>query len=149
VQEFSAILKSYHLPEVHGDRFGADWVKERFQSPNRMGSLTKDSQRNRSEIFLEFLALLNSCRIELLDHPRLASQLCGLERRSGQVGYERVGHAPGPRRRGQFGRGLSCRSSNGSKLRMLRRSLLIETPEIELQLRTGSGSKTVGFRMVP
>ena len=38
--------------------------------------------RRRSPTFyVDLLPLLNSGRIELLDHPRLVAQLCGLERR--------------------------------------------------------------------
>ena len=32
---------------------------------------------------------------ELLDHPRLVSQLCGLERRTARSGKDSIDHAPG------------------------------------------------------
>jgi hypothetical protein len=38
---------------------------------------------------------LNSGRAELLDEPRLASQLCGLERRTARGGRDSIDHAPG------------------------------------------------------
>ena len=40
--------------------------------------------------------MINSGRIRLLDHPRLISQLCGLERRSGgRGGRDIIDHFPG------------------------------------------------------
>ena len=41
------------------------------------------------------MPLLNSNRIELLDHPRLVAQLCGLERRTTRGGRDSIDHAPG------------------------------------------------------
>jgi hypothetical protein len=38
---------------------------------------------------------LNSSRAELLDHPRLVAQLCGLERRTARGGRDNIDHAPG------------------------------------------------------
>jgi hypothetical protein len=39
------------------------------------------------------LPLLDSNRIELLDHPRLVAQLCGLERRTARGGRDSIDHA--------------------------------------------------------
>jgi hypothetical protein len=37
-----------------------------------------------------------SCRrIQLLDHPKLTNQLCGLERRTARGGRDSIDHAPG------------------------------------------------------
>ena len=41
------------------------------------------------------LPILNSGRVELLDHPRLATQLTGLERRTARSGKDSIDHAPG------------------------------------------------------
>ena len=38
---------------------------------------------------------LNSARVELLDSPRLISQLCGLERRTARGGRDSIDHGPG------------------------------------------------------
>jgi hypothetical protein len=53
---------------------------------------TKDTK---AEIYRAFLPLLHSGRIDLLDHPRLVSQLCGLERRTAWGGRESIDHDPG------------------------------------------------------
>jgi hypothetical protein len=39
--------------------------------------------------------LLNSGRVELLDHKRLVAQLCGLERRTARGGRDSIDHPPG------------------------------------------------------
>jgi hypothetical protein len=41
------------------------------------------------------LPLINSGRVELLDHPRLVNQLCSLERRTARSGRDSIDHAPG------------------------------------------------------
>jgi hypothetical protein len=46
-------------------------------------------------IYGELLPILNSGRAELLDHPRLTTQLCGLERRTARGGRDSIDHAPG------------------------------------------------------
>jgi hypothetical protein len=43
----------------------------------------------------EGMAELNSGKLELLDIPRLASQLCGLERRTARGGRDSIDHGPG------------------------------------------------------
>jgi hypothetical protein len=44
---------------------------------------------------VHLLPLLNSGRIELLDHQRLVAQLCGLERRTSRAGKDSIDHVPG------------------------------------------------------
>jgi hypothetical protein len=41
------------------------------------------------------LPLINSRKIDLLDHPKLINQLCGLERRTARGGRDSIDHAPG------------------------------------------------------
>jgi hypothetical protein len=50
---------------------------------------------NRSELYLAFLPLLNSGRVDLLDSPRMVAQFVGLERRTSRMGRDAVDHAPG------------------------------------------------------
>ena len=52
------------------------------------------SERTKSEIYGELLPLLNSGRLELLDLPRLITQLLGLERRTARGGKDSIDHAP-------------------------------------------------------
>ena len=53
------------------------------------------SERSKSEIYKEFLPLLNSGTVELLDVARLHAQLVGLERRTARGGRDSIDHAPG------------------------------------------------------
>ena len=55
----------------------------------------EQSAEPKSSLYTNLLPLLNSYRIELLDHPRLVAQLCGLERRTARGGRDSIDHAPG------------------------------------------------------
>jgi terminase large subunit-like protein len=91
-RDFAAILASYRIAEVNGDRYGGEWPRERFRAA---GITYKPSERSRSEIYVELLPLLNSRRSVLLDNGRLVAQLTGLERHAARTGAEIVDHAPG------------------------------------------------------
>jgi hypothetical protein len=91
VGEFADLLKSYGLHRVSGDKYGGLWPAERFKTH----SITYEpSERTKSQLYTEVLPLLNSGRVELLDHPRLIAQLCGLERRTARGGRESIDHPP-------------------------------------------------------
>lgn len=92
VQEFAALLKSYGIRRVQGDRYAGEWPREAF----RKQGITYDvSEKTKSALYGELLPLLNSSRVELLDNQRLLSQLCGLERRTARGGKDSIDHAPG------------------------------------------------------
>jgi hypothetical protein len=80
VSEFCELLEAYHVSEVRGDRYSASWVSEAFER-NRVRYIASD--RNRSEIYLEFLPALTSGQLELLDNERMKNQFAALERRTG------------------------------------------------------------------
>jgi hypothetical protein len=92
VQEFTALLKRYGIMKVQGDRYGGDWPAERFRAH---GMTYEQSERPKSQIYGELLPLLNSGRVELLDHARLVAQLCDLERRTSRGGKDSIDHTPG------------------------------------------------------
>ncbi len=79
VSEFAAILKSYGLTYVYGDRYGAQWVVDAFK---RHGIDLRKSPHDRSGIYLSALPAMNSGQVRLLDLPRIRSQLLALERRT-------------------------------------------------------------------
>jgi len=89
--EFVALLKSYRVRRVTGDRYGGEWPRERFKAH---GIEYDIAELPKSEICLELLVALNSGRVELLDQPRLLAQLGGLERRTVRSGRDLVDHAP-------------------------------------------------------
>ena len=73
-------------------RFAAQWPVEQFL---KYGIVVEPSPLTRSELFLECLPMVNSGRCELLENPRLFSQLVHLERRTGPSGKDSVTHRPG------------------------------------------------------
>ena len=90
--DFAALLKTYRLARVTGDRYAGEWPRERF----RVHGITYDlSEQSKSDIYRDVLPTLNSGRAQLLNLPRLASQLCGLERRTSRMGKDSIDHAPG------------------------------------------------------
>ena len=92
VNEFSALLKAYGTGVIRGDRYGGFWPRERF-ALHGIEYLTADKPK--SDLYRDLLPVLNSSRVELLDHARLVAQLCGLERRTARGGRDSIDHPPG------------------------------------------------------
>jgi hypothetical protein len=92
VQEFAAVLKSYRTGVVTGDRYGGEWPAERFRVH---GIHYEASAQTKSELYQAALPLLNGHRVELLDVPRLATQLGTLERRTPRGGKDSIDHPVG------------------------------------------------------
>jgi hypothetical protein len=92
VMEFANVLKRYGIDRVVGDRYGGEWVVQRFREH---GIHYEPSAQPKSEQYLNLLPLLNSGRVELLENPRLSAQLVGLERRTARSGKDSVDHSPG------------------------------------------------------
>jgi hypothetical protein len=91
VADFAALLRSYRISTVTGDRYAGEWPREQFR---KLSVEYVTSDKSKSEIYRDFLPLLNSKQVELLDIPRLHSQLCGLERRTARGGRDSIDHAP-------------------------------------------------------
>jgi hypothetical protein len=92
VDEFCDLLKSYGLHAVTGDHYAGEWPRERFLLH---GVRYVVADKAKSDIYRDCLPLLNSGKVELLDHPRLIAQFCGLERRTARSGKDSIDHAPG------------------------------------------------------
>jgi hypothetical protein len=92
VEEFVTLLQAYGVRSVSGDRFGGEWPRERFKMH---GIAYEVGVKPKSDLYRDLLPLVNSAGIELLDVPRLAAQLCGLERRTSRAGKDSIDHAPG------------------------------------------------------
>ena len=89
VAEFAAVLREYGLTEVTGDKYAGDWVSERFAEH---GINYRASDKPKSEMYLDLLALVNSRKIVLPDNDRLVSQLIRLERRPSRSGRDLIDH---------------------------------------------------------
>jgi len=92
VAEYAAALKSYGVTTVQADKYAGQWVVEAF-AKHRV--TCEQSAEPKSVIYGNVLPLLNSGRVELLDHPRLQTQLLALERRTARGGRDTIDHAPG------------------------------------------------------
>jgi hypothetical protein len=90
--EFAQLLRTYHITSVTGDRYAGQWPVEQFQ---KFGIRYEQAAKPKSELYVDLLPLINSARIDLLDDPRLISQLCGLERRTARGGRDSIDHPPG------------------------------------------------------
>jgi hypothetical protein len=77
---------------VQGDKYAGEWPVEAFA---KHGVRYEQSAEPKSDLYRDLLPLLNSGRVELLDHPRLIAQLCQLERRTARSGKDSIDHAPG------------------------------------------------------
>ena len=91
VCNFAETLKKYSIRKVTGAHYAGEWPRERFR---QQGIEYESSSRPKSAIYTELLPYLNSRRVELLDNPRLISQLLDLERRTGWGGRDSIDHPP-------------------------------------------------------
>ena len=86
-REFGELARRYGLVRLISDKYALEWVRQRFAE---YGVSLDQSARPKSTLFLNFLALANAGRVELLDHGRLRSQLASLRRRPGNEGKDSV-----------------------------------------------------------
>ena len=89
VLQFCSMLQTYGVTTVTGDNYGSEWCKQPFREH---GVEYERSDKVRSELYLEFLPLVNSGRVEWIDNPRIVAQLCGLERRVARSGRDTIDH---------------------------------------------------------
>lgn len=92
VSEFARLCDRYGVRRVVGDRYAGEWPRERFRNH---GIDYDPSPKVKNDIYIDFLPLLNSRQVGLLDHDRLVPQLIGLERRIARSGRDSIDHAPG------------------------------------------------------
>ena len=91
VADFVKTLKAYRVDRVTGDRWGGEFVREPFRSH---GIEYQIADRPKSDFYRDFLPLVNSGKVELLDNARLINQLVGLERRVSRAGKDSIDHGP-------------------------------------------------------
>lgn len=77
---------------MKGDRYAGEWPREVFR---KHGIEYSVADKAKSDLYRDLLPLLNSGRVELLDVPRLVTQLCSLERRTARGGRDSIDHPPG------------------------------------------------------
>ena len=92
VEGFARDLKRYGVTDVQGDHWGGEFPRELFREH---GITYRPADHPKSDLYREWLPLLNAGRLQLLDLPRLKAQFCGLERKVARSGQESIDHAPG------------------------------------------------------
>jgi hypothetical protein len=91
-RDFAAVLKSYRINRVIGDRYAGEWVIEQFKFN---GISYEPAEQAKSDIYRDVLPLINSGKVELLDLPKLEAQFVGLERRTAHSGKDSIDRGPG------------------------------------------------------
>jgi hypothetical protein len=91
VGEFAELLRTYRLQQIIADRYAGAWVTEQFA---KFGVSCAQAAKPKSDLYGDLLPLINSRRIELLDHARCLSQLIALELRSVRGGRDSIDHPP-------------------------------------------------------
>jgi hypothetical protein len=91
VQEFAKLLKAFGVHCVTGDRYSGEWCCEVFA---RYGIPYMVSEQTKSQLYGEWLPLVTSQRVALLDHPKLLQEALGLERRTARGGRDSIDHGP-------------------------------------------------------
>ena len=77
IAEIADLLKRYGITSVSGDKYAPGFVAEHFRAH---GIRYEPSPLDRSALYLEFLPLVNSGHVRLLDQPELLRELRTLER---------------------------------------------------------------------
>lgn len=92
IVECVRLFKYYGIRRITADRYASQFPVEIYA---KHGITCVPSELSKSDIYSEFLPLINSRRVDLLDHQKLVKQLCGLERRTARSGKDSIDHGPG------------------------------------------------------
>ena len=85
-----AVLRRYGCTRVTGDRYAAQFTVDAF---NREGIAYEPSPLVKSDLYAGALPIIVAGKCSLLDHERMASQFCALERRHGRS-RDAIDHPP-------------------------------------------------------
>lgn len=89
IKEICDLCRSYRIYKITSDRTGK-WTEERFTS---FGGVTRETTaKNKHDLYVGFLPVLNSGCVELLDHERSIAQLLSLERSRTKIDHPPRGH---------------------------------------------------------
>jgi hypothetical protein len=91
VEDHVALMRRYGVSTALSDKFAGEWARSAFL---RRGIELNQSARPKSDLYHDFLPLIASRRIELLDNPRLIREFAGLERKTARSGRDSIDHAP-------------------------------------------------------
>jgi hypothetical protein len=92
IREIMMICKQYDVYEITQDRHAIGWISADLE-PHEIR--VEPSEKTKSEIYEYFAVLMNKNEIELLDNPRLKSQIVGLQRILKSGGLVKIDHYRG------------------------------------------------------
>jgi hypothetical protein len=92
VAEFAALLRSYRVSTIVGDKYAGEWPVEAFR---KLNITYEQSAKPKSDLYRDLLPLVNSGAVALLDNAKLIAQFTSLERRVARGGRDSIDHAPG------------------------------------------------------
>ena len=92
IREIMMICKQYNVYEITQDRHAIGWISADLE-PHEIR--VEPSDKTKSEIYEYFAVLMNKDEVELLDHPRLKSQIVGLQRILKSGGLVKIDHYRG------------------------------------------------------
>ena len=88
IEAASRILNFYSLSKIDGDHFAGVWPREYF---SKHGVIYEPIKLTQPEVYRDFMPMLTSGEVELLDNPKLIQQFNALERSVTKVGRDSVG----------------------------------------------------------
>lgn len=92
VAGYAALLASYGIKTVTGDKYAGSWPSDEFA---KHGIKYQASEKPKSGLYLDLLPVLNSGRVELPPDATLVNQIAALERRTARSGRDSIDHPPG------------------------------------------------------
>ncbi len=93
IAQFVSLLKGYRVYTVEGDAFGGEFAREPLK---KHGISYVVAKKSKSDLYAHhLLPMLNSGRVDLIDHPRAIQQIVGLECHTARAGRDKIDHAPG------------------------------------------------------
>ena len=92
IDDFAALIRSYGVARVVGDRYAGEFRREQFR---KRAIHYVCAEKAKSDLFRDLLPLLNSGRVVLPRSDHLTNQLTSLERRTSRAGKDSIDHSPG------------------------------------------------------
>jgi hypothetical protein len=89
IVELAALVKSYGISKVYGDKYAIGFHSAEWQSH---GITFEPCETSTSENYLSILPLMLAGRVRLVDNKTLRHQLGALERKPGEAAREQVSH---------------------------------------------------------
>jgi hypothetical protein len=91
-EQYAALCKEYRIRFVTGDSYGQEWVAEAWR---KAGISFRDSDVNKSEIFVESIVYFTRNLVRMPDHSKLLRELRLLQRKPQSSGKDKVDHPRG------------------------------------------------------